>query len=89
MRIVSEWNYKNLKVSVFHMNERFSVKIEDNLLEQTYKFRDGQISDLSDLKSILNESFYSKCIDLFSSMSNNRNQILKANDEDFEFEEII
>jgi len=89
MRVVSEWNHKHLKVTVFHMNDKYSVKLEENLLEQTYKFRDGQITDLNHLKNILEESFYQKCIDLFASMSINRDNILKVKDDDFEFEEII
>ncbi len=89
MRVVSEWNYKQLKVTVFHMNEKYSVKLEENLLEQTYKFRDGQVTDLKHLKTILDESFYQSCIDLFTSMSSNRDTLLKVSDEEFEFEEII
>lgn len=89
MRVVSEWNYKNLKVTVFHMNEKYSVKLEENLLEQTYKFRDGQIRDINHLKSIMDEAFYQNCSELFASMSSSRDNLLKVSGEDFEFEEII
>lgn len=78
-----------MKVTVFHMNEKYSIKLEDNLLEQTYKFRDGQITNLSHLKSLLTQEFYDKCILLFKEMNQNRNQLFKSDEADYEFEDII
>ncbi|MBT8234128.1 MAG: hypothetical protein HKO66_12295 [Saprospiraceae bacterium] len=89
MRVVSEWNYKQIKVTVFHMNEKYSIKLEENLLEQTYKFRDGQVSNLSHLKSLLTEAFYNQCMQRFKSMAESRLQLFEVNDDETEFEEII
>lgn len=89
MRIVSEWNHKSLKVTVFHMNGKYSIKVEDNLLEQTYKFRDGQVTNLNHLKTILNKAFFDKCIKLFDEMHQNRSLLFETDEDDFEFEEII
>ncbi|MBK8053819.1 MAG: hypothetical protein IPK35_11265 [Saprospiraceae bacterium] len=41
MRIIDEFNADEIKVTVFKMNEKISIKFEKNLLEQVYKFRDG------------------------------------------------
>lgn len=90
MRIVSEWSYKHLKITVFHYNERFSLKAEDNLMEQTYKFRQGQIDNLDDIQSKIKPAFYDKVIDIFTSMKLNRDAIFIVDQEDEdEFDVII
>jgi len=90
MRIISEWAYKHLRVSILEMNGRFIIKVEDKVFGQTYKLRDGQVRDLNHLKQILDESFYQKCIALFSEMNNNLTTVLTTNsDDDFDFDVII
>jgi hypothetical protein len=54
MRIIGEFDLDQIKVTVFSMNERISVKYEYNLLEQTYKFRDG-----SGIRTVENVKAYS------------------------------
>jgi len=90
MRIVSEWSYKHVKITVFHYNEKFSLKAEDNLMEQIYKFRDGQINSLDDIKTKIKPAFYDKIIEIFEEMKSNRNTIFEVemNNED-EFDVII
>ena len=41
MRIIDEFNADDVKVTVFKMNDKISIKFEYNLLEQIYKFRDA------------------------------------------------
>ncbi len=41
MRIISEFNLDEIRVTVFKMDDKISIKYEWNLLEQTIKFRDG------------------------------------------------
>jgi len=90
MRIISEWIYKQLRISILEMNSRYVIKVEDKILEQTYKLRDGQVKDLQHLKSILDENFYEKCISLFSEMHDNlSNTLVIDEEEDFEFDDII
>lgn len=90
MRIVSEWSYKHLKITVFHYNEKYSLKAEDSLMEQIYKFRDGQINSLGDIESKIKPTFYDRVIQVFEEMKSNRNSIFveEMNDED-EFDVII
>jgi hypothetical protein len=45
MRIVGSIPHPRLKITVFQMNDRFSVKLESGLYEQTYKFRQGSTGD--------------------------------------------
>lgn len=89
MRVVDEWTQDDLRVTVFHMNGRYSLKVEENLLEQTYKFRDGQIDDLGQLKALLSEEFYKSCKNQFIHMDLNRAKLFPANNIEDSFVEII
>lgn len=90
MRIVSEWAYKHLKITVFHYNEKYSIKAEDNLMEQIYKFRQGQIDSLTDIQNKIKPEFYDKVITIFEDMKQNRTSIfVNAPTEDDEFDIII
>lgn len=89
MRIVDEWTEGNLRVTVFNMNSRFSIKIEKGLIEQTYKFRDNQFQNIADLKAALTDSFYRDCNNQFISMDLLRAQLIPEDSEPDNFPEII
>lgn len=89
MRIVEEWSHETMRLTVMIMNGRYSLKVEDNLLEQTYKFRDGQITDLNHLKSLINEEFYNDCKSSFLKMNENRIQLFRSKDAEEQFIELI
>ena len=89
MRIVDEWNKGEIKVTAFHMNGRYSIKFEIDLMEQWYKFRDGQFDKLEDLKQQLDDAFYNKLIGIFKSMSANRRPLVLRSDDNKEFDQII
>jgi len=89
MRIVDEWNHSDIKVTAFHMNGKYSLKFERHLLEQWYKFRDGQIESLGQLKSLLSDEFYQKIVQNFSEMDNNRIELFKKIEDSYDFDTII
>ena len=89
MRIVDEWSRNKMKVTVFHMNGRYSVKLEQDLFEQTYKFRDGQFNEVQTLKNKMDDAFYTHCEQIFSSMQDNRKELLTVSDEEDNFPVII
>jgi mRNA-degrading endonuclease RelE of RelBE toxin-antitoxin system len=41
MRIIAEFDKEDIKVTVFKMNDRISIKFEKDLIEIIHKFRDG------------------------------------------------
>ncbi len=90
MRIIAEIPHPIFKVTVFQMNGKLSVKLEKNLLEQTYKFRDGSgIENMENVHAFLTDAFYEEADNLFSQMHKNRYQsLLSAHPED-EFDTII
>ena len=89
MRIIDEWTEGHLRVTVFTMNSRFSIKVEKGLLEQTYKFRDNQFQSIEDLKEALTEQFYKSCNNQFITMDLLRAQLIPTGSEPDNFPEII
>jgi len=89
MRIAREWNHNDIKVTVFVMNGRYSVKLEKAILEQWYKFRDGQVDSLDTLVTVLDDRFYDKAESLFSEMARNRADLIKPLETSQGFDTII
>ena len=89
MRVIEEWSHEDMRMQVFVMNGKYSLKVEAYLLEQVYKFRDGQIQDLPNLKSLLDKTFYEACKKRFIHMDLTRASLFKNENEVPAFEEII
>lgn len=89
MRILSEWSYKTLRISVLHMNDRYVLKLEDTLLEQIFKFRDGQINDVNHLRELINDEFYEDCIIRFNEMRFSSHSLFDTESNEDQFIEII
>ena len=77
MRIIDEFNAGDIKVTVFKMNDKISIKFEYNLLEQIYKFRDGSgITSPEMVKKFCNEETILDIKFIFNQMSQNRSKSL-------------
>ena len=58
MRIIGYIEHPHLKVTVFKMDNKLSVKFESGLYEQTYKFRmDDRLASLEDVKKLVDMPF--------------------------------
>lgn len=88
MRIIGEIAHSKYKITVFKMNERTSVKIEDKLFEQIYKFRDGAgINNTTDVEKLLTDDFITNVDEVFSQMGANYMTALESGeDADLAFE---
>ena len=71
------------------MNGRYILKVESGLLEQTYKFRDGQFDSLEELKSKITTVFNKGCREAFSTMQSNKESGFLSADDNFSFPDII
>ena len=68
MRVVSEIVHPDCKITIFHWNNRYLIKLEAELMEQTFKVSEYDISSEDDLKKILNEEFIEKAMERFQQM---------------------
>lgn len=91
MRIVDEILHPKYKITVFKMDTRFSIKFEDRDLEQTYKFREGQIiQNTTDIRQLVDSSFLKKVDQIFRTMRDHHQAALTSAAEQYdEFDDII
>ena len=58
MRIAGYIEHPKLKITIFQMDNRFTVKFEDGTLEQAYKFRSGNfINSVGDIRKLVDATF--------------------------------
>ncbi|HEY6161765.1 MAG TPA: hypothetical protein VI112_11090 [Bacteroidia bacterium] len=68
MRIIGTIPHPSISISVFHMNDKFIVKMEAGPMEQTIKFREDEVKGVEDIKSMLDEEFMKKALERFNEM---------------------
>lgn len=77
MRVVGEIPHPECKITIFHWNNRYLIKIEAGPFEQTFKISDFDVSE-SDLNKIVSPEFIGQAIARFSDMSRS---LAEATDE--------
>ncbi|WPU91279.1 hypothetical protein SNE25_18340 [Mucilaginibacter sabulilitoris] len=61
MRIIAELPHPDFKISILSMNQKFIVKIEQGILEQTYKIAEMDLTDgVNSVFELLDEEFLKK-----------------------------
>jgi hypothetical protein len=92
MRIIGEIPHPVYKISVFFASDRISIKFEDGLLEQIYKFRDGEgVHNLESAIHFVSDSFLKEVAHHFQLMKKAKYQNLQASGDinEDEFPDII
>lgn len=68
MRVVGEVDHSDMKITIFHWNNKYLVKFEQGYFEQTYKVSEMDIFDEKELQSMLNSEFLNKVLQRFEEM---------------------
>ncbi len=68
MRIIGRILHPEFSITVFEMNEKFVVKFEAGMMEQTYKFLKDGINSMEDLEALFDEQFYDNIRERFNEM---------------------
>ena len=92
MRIVAEIPHPRMKITVFKMNDKLSMKFEKNLVEHIIKLRESSpLNDIELLKSSLQQELLQKIESSIDQHAALRAQLEENNiDDEFpEFDEII
>ena len=69
MRVVKEVVTKHGKITIFSWNNRYLIKVEQALLEQTYKINQFDVSSEEELLKIIDDTFLDECAERFEQMS--------------------
>lgn len=69
MRIIGTIPHPLMKISVFVMNMKYSVKFEMGMMEQTYKIRESEdIKGLDDISRLVDDHLIDDALTLFTQM---------------------
>lgn len=75
MRIVGNIPHPYVKITVFALSMRYSVKLEMGQVEQTYKIRRSDvITNLEDLSKLVDDELINECIEHFTLMHKSMEQ---------------
>jgi len=69
MRSIAELPHPDCKISIFSMNQKFIIKIEQGSLEQTYKISETDVTDgVNGVFQLLDDTFINQALSHFKSM---------------------
>lgn len=68
MRIVGEITHPQCRISLFHWNGKYLIKIEVGGLEQTFKVDELDVEGESGLREMITESFIQEALARFEAM---------------------
>ncbi len=69
MRVVGEIPHPEIKITIFHWNNRFLLKLEWGPFEQTYKVDEYEFSSDEEVKTILTDEFLNEAGTRFQEMA--------------------
>lgn len=69
MRIIGNKQHENCNITFFHWNNRYLIKLESGLFEQTYKVQEYDLSGEEELTKIVSDEFIKECMQRFQEMA--------------------
>ena len=74
MRVVAELPHSLCKITIFSMNQKFIIKLEKGIYEQTYKLSEKDLTDgVNDVFKMLDAQFLEKVSIRFDEMRSDFN----------------
>jgi hypothetical protein len=68
MRIVDSIPHESMTISIFQMNDKYSVRFEAGPMEQVFKFHVEEVKNLENLKTLINTTFIEQTRQRFNDM---------------------
>lgn len=78
MRVVSEVVHPDYKITIFHWNNRYLLKLEAGPFEQTFKVSEFDVTSEEDVKKILSPEFIQQALLRFNAMSESLRQSMET-----------
>ena len=69
MRVVAEIPHPEVKITIFHWNNRYLIKLETGLMEQTFKVAEYDLASEEEAKKIVSEAFIQSALQRFNDMA--------------------
>jgi hypothetical protein len=77
MRIIGEIPHPECKITLFGWNNRYLIKLEQALLEQTFKVNQFDVAGEDDLYKIVSDQFLKDALSRFEAMKNSLESALE------------
>lgn len=77
MRVIGEVAHPSCKITLFAWNNKYLVKIEQGMLEQTYKISEYDVSGEDDLREMLTDTFMESVLRRFNEMQRDWETVLE------------
>ncbi len=69
MRVISEIQHPHFKITIFHWNNRYLVKMEAGFFEQTFKISELDVSSEEELRQMIDQNFLDEAALRFETMA--------------------
>jgi uncharacterized protein YprB with RNaseH-like and TPR domain len=77
MRVVGEIPHPDCKITIFAWNNRYLIKLEQGLLEQTFKVNEYDVTSEAELYRIVDEAFLEEAMQRFAGMGESLRQAMQ------------
>ena len=80
MRYIKDIVSNKYKISLYQWNNKYIIKIESGMYEQTYKIDQYEVSNVEEIEKCVDDLFLNKVTSLFDSMNTDFTDTLKRNE---------
>lgn len=80
MRYIKDIPNQLFKISIYQWNNKYIIKIETGMFEQTYKIEEYEIANVEEIEKSMDIEFLEKVSSRFSSMQEDFANTLHRND---------
>ena len=77
MRVVGEIPHGDCKITIFSWNNRYLIKLEQGLLEQTFKVNEYDVSGEPEVYKIVDQPFIQEAIERFAEKNRSLRQAMQ------------
>ena len=77
MRVIGEINRPECKITLFQWNEKYLIKFELGMYEQTYKIDEYEVQNEEEVKALISDEFVQKVMNRFDQMHADWGEMIK------------
>lgn len=77
MRVIREINHPACKITVYAWNNRYIIKLENGLLEQTFKVNEFDVTSESEIENLVDNTFLQQAMERFGQMERSLREALQ------------
>jgi len=77
MRVIKEINHPACKITMYAWNNRYIIKLEHGLLEQTFKVNEFDVTSESEIENLVDNVFLQQAMERFGQMERSLREALQ------------